>query len=330
MTANLRSISSASQAGSPQGSPERVDPNSNLDNRIQAFVIVGRIFQGMAIALGIYFAVSILTVSPLYLFAEVIPMFLFTIGQELVGYRMSGSSRLHGRTVAPPFVPGQPIGFPNDNNSCPTNTAAQMLLNSRAMNAFLDQHPDMPLTVVRQHCTVARTNQQHLANVETQDILPDGIDRDAPEAADSPSVMRLLLTPIQNQITLLTLVLNRFVPDPGLPDEVTIQNTFRAAVERRAPNPRNELFIDIARAPLSRHVTLPIPLSFHLGGRNFEADAFICHVNGDHYSAFVRKTANATHTWWHVDDWRVIQLRAAPIEHLRRAAVVHFTEHLPA
>src|SRR5258705_13216745 len=90
----------------PADPAQRRPQNQEIDARVYAYVVLGRVLQFGAVILGVVFAVCMVKVSPLYLLAEIIPMILWAAGIEIAQARVAHDGSVYIPAFAdPPFIP---------------------------------------------------------------------------------------------------------------------------------------------------------------------------------------------------------------------------------
>jgi hypothetical protein len=292
------------------------DPD-DLDCRINALVVLGRVLQFAAAVTGVVFAYCLLTVSTLYLLAEVIPMILWAVGSEIQNVRAAYDGSLYFPGYSnPPFMQNQPIGIPNRNNSCGPSSIVQLSLVSPAFNAALDQHPDHPLAHIRGQYRAVQAGQRRVGQEIRPEVLRQNVS--AENRLDAGAVFgQLLQNLLEQNLILLGL--------PPLQPNDDAQELFYRQLLQEYPNPSGALELFIHVPSVGRR---PIPFAFEHNGNRFEADAFILHTpgGGGHYTAFVRKEHPEVQDpiWWRTNDSRVTALDAPPQRELERAVIVHY------
>jgi len=292
------------------------DPD-DLDCRINALVVFGQFLQIAAAVTGVVFAYCLLTVSPLYLLAEVIPLIIWAVGSEIQRVRAAYDGSLYFPGYSnPPFMQNQPIGIPNRDNSCGPSSIVQLSLVSPAINAALDQHPDHPLARIREQYRAVQAGQRRVGQEIRPEVLRQGVARE--NRLDVGAVFdQLLQNLLEQNLILLGL--------PPLQPNDDAQEIFHRQLLQEIQNldAANELFIHVPS--LGKR---PIPFAFDHNGHHFEADAFILHTPGDggHYTAFVKKEHPEVPDpiWWRANDSRVTALERPPQRELERAAIVHY------
>ncbi len=299
----------------------RRDQNpDDVDCRIYAFAVLGKVLQFAAVVTGVVFAYCLLTVSPLYLLAEVIPLIIWAVGSEIQNVRVGHDSSLYFPGYSnPPFMQNQPIGIPNRNNNCGPSCVIQLSLISPEINQRLTQLPNHPLTRIRTQYLEAQRAEHRVGQQIQADVLYQGLPRG--ETADVATVFNHLLQGLFGRdASAIELML-----PPCSSNDAEIQRTFTDTLGPLLPQATPELFINIARTPGVRHPVLPIPSFFDHAGAHYEVDAFIVH-NSDHYVAYVKKEhpGEADPIWWYANDRRVVMLANAPDRALRQAAIVHY------
>jgi hypothetical protein len=112
----------------------------STDNKIYAFLILGRVLQAAAIA---SFAASIafaFTVGPIVLLAAIPAIALGLLGTYVAGNPEELNDMLQ---MARPFVPGQPVGLVNGGNNCWLNSSLQLMANIPAAHHRMRQIPQL-------------------------------------------------------------------------------------------------------------------------------------------------------------------------------------------
>jgi len=112
----------------------------STDNKIYAFLILGRVLQAAAI---LTFGASIafaFTAGPIALLATIPAIAMGVLGTFAVGNPQEFNEMLQ---IARPFVPGQPIGLMNVGNNCWLNSSLQLLTNTPAFHARMRQIPQL-------------------------------------------------------------------------------------------------------------------------------------------------------------------------------------------
>ncbi len=316
----------------PPGALHVQEEENNLDERIYLYVIVGQILQGIAIVGAITLAVCAVTVSPAYLVAELLPMFLWALGKDLVEDELDeielppeqnplplAPRHVARNLLAPaPRIPSQPIGFLNPHNGhrCCTNSIVQVALVSRQINVILDEHPSSRLAVIRQQYRETDRARRSIAEtVNTRRVVKreESLDAGSTLASLLASLKAEIPAPILNpshysgKVRKDPIDLNNAQAKGRAFCELLMRPNFQDKLNPKFAASPEEFFIQIERrAPGgSRHPPLPIPLRFDLsqelvdspipeGKAHFEVDAFVVHSNfrGQGHYVSYKRTAN--------------------------------------
>ncbi len=159
--------------------PPQWDRDADQDNQIYALVVLGGLLQGLGALSGIAFAVCILKVSPLFLFAEVISVILWGLGEELKQARLwpDGSVYIPHFTNNE-FIPNQAIGLPKRGQNCCFNAAIQIALASEGVDRRLNNHPNIhPFKQVYNRVLGARQDHQSIAHQGNTQLIREDLAR---------------------------------------------------------------------------------------------------------------------------------------------------------
>ena len=128
------------------------------DNKVYAFLILGRVLQAAALASVIAAIAFTFTVGPMVLLATIPAIALGLLGTYAAGNPEEINNMLQ---MARPFVPGQPVGLVNGGSDCWLNSSLQLMVNSPAYHQRMRQIPQ--LTDFLDAYQANRTNYQKVA-----------------------------------------------------------------------------------------------------------------------------------------------------------------------
>lgn len=186
MASNITVVAPQGLEPQAQALPRRWD--RDVDERIYAYVVLGKILQGAAVVLGIVSAVCIFVVSPLFLFGLPVSLFLGLIGMKLRSTRLWPDGTLYiPWFTTPTFILGQPVGINRTGNNCCFTSTMQLAFNSAAVNEIIDDYPEEHvLRRARAQYFAAQHDQRSVADdLEIQRIREFVAEAAVPENPDA-------------------------------------------------------------------------------------------------------------------------------------------------
>jgi ubiquitin C-terminal hydrolase len=145
---------------------EKICGLCSTDNKIYAFLILGRVLQAAALTAFVASIAFAFVIGPISLVAMVPAIALGILGTHIAGNPQGVNDMLR---MDRPFATGQPVGLDNSGNNCWVNSGLQLLVNSPAFHRRMRQIPEFAQFL--DAYIAAEGNYQKVAgNIDTQAI----------------------------------------------------------------------------------------------------------------------------------------------------------------